>query len=247
MKVGLFIPCYVDQLKPEVGLATVRLLEQAGCEVEFPEDQTCCGQPMANAGSARAAAKLLDRLVRIFSRFDHVVAPSASCVSMVRNHAADYLGHRADLEALRPRVFELCEFLHDVVGARSFPAKFPHRVGLHPGCHGLRELRLGRSSELRVPAFDKVRTLLCAVEGLTLVEPSRPDECCGFGGTFALAEHAVSGRMGRDRVGDHAAAGAEVITSTDVSCLLQLEGIARRTGSPVRTLHVAEILAGVAS
>lgn len=249
MKVGLFVPCYVDQLKPEVGLATVKLLERAGCQVEYPEDQTCCGQPMANAGCAPEARGLVERFVRIFSPYEYVVAPSGSCVSMIRNHAKDYVGerHAEALRALGPRVMELCEFLHDVLGLRRIEgARFPHRVGLHAGCHGLRELRLARSSELRAPPFDKVRTLLEGVEGISLVELKRPDECCGFGGTFAVAEEAVSVMMGRDRVADHVGAGAEVITGTDVSCLLQLEGIARREKRPIRVVHVSQILTGEA-
>ena len=246
MKVGLFIPCYVDQLKPEVGMATLKVLEQAGVDVEFPEDQTCCGQPMANSGCGREAAKVARKFVRIFARYDYVVGPSGSCVSMVRNHYGHYLHGQRDYERLRTRIYELCEFLHDVLGKRSWPARFPHRVGIHQGCHGVRELRLARSSELRAPPFDKVRALLSSVEGISLVELSRSDECCGFGGTFAVAEDAVSGMMGRDRVDDHERAGAEVITGVDPSCLLHLEGIARRRKKPMRVMHVSQILAGEA-
>lgn len=246
MTVGLFIPCYVDQLKPEVGMATVRVLEQAGVEVDFPRAQTCCGQPMSNAGCAAEAAALARKFVQVFAPYEYVVAPSGSCVSMVRNHYGHYLRGHAEFQRLRPRVYELCEFLHDVLGKRSWPARFPHRVGLHQGCHGLRELRLGRSSELRAPGFDKVRSLLASVEGIALVDLSRPDECCGFGGTFAVSEDAVSGMMGRDRVADHERAGAEVITGVDPSCLLHLEGIARRGQRPVRVVHVSQILAGEA-
>ena len=246
MTVGLFIPCYVDQLKPEVGMATVRVLEQAGVEVEFPREQTCCGQPMSNTGCAPEATALARKFVRVFSPYEYVVAPSGSCVSMVRNHYGHYLRGHPEFQRLRSRVYELCEFLHDVLGKRSWPARFPHRVGLHQGCHGLRELRLGRSSELRAPAFDKVRSLLASVEGISLVELSRPDECCGFGGTFAVSEDAVSGMMGRDRVADHERAGAEVITGVDPSCLLHLEGVARRGKRPLRVVHVSQILAGEA-
>jgi L-lactate dehydrogenase complex protein LldE len=247
IRVGLFIPCYVDQFHPQVGMATVRVLERAGVEVDFPEDQTCCGQPMANSGCASDAAPLAEKFLRVFGRYDHVVAPSASCVSMVRNHYGPFLSGREGFDRLRTRVYELCEFLHDVLGIRRVDARFAGRVGLHKGCHGVRELRLASSSELRVSPFDKVRTLLASLEGIQLVELSRPDECCGFGGTFAVNEEAVSCMMGRDRVADHERAGAEVIASTDMSCLMQLDGLIRRDRRPLRVMHVAELLAGSAA
>ncbi len=242
MKVGLFIPCYVDQLYPHVGLATLRILRRLGLEVDFPREQTCCGQPMANSGCADAARPLAERFLRVFGGYERVVAPSGSCVSMVRNHYRELLGDREDLAALAGRTFELCEFLVDVARVAKVEGAFRHRVGLHQSCHGLRELRLGRSSELMAPPFNKVRLLLQQLEGIEIVELSRPDECCGFGGTFAVNEAALSSFMGRDRLADHEKAGAEIIAGVDMSCLMHLDGLARRDKRPLRVMHVAEIL-----
>lgn len=248
MKVALFVPCYVDQLYPQVALATVRVLERLGVEVVFPEEQTCCGQPMANAGFAAEAAPLARRFLEVFGGFDHVVCPSGSCTSMVRNHYDPFLAGRPGFEELKRGTFELCEFLVDVLGVGKLEGRYPHKVGLHRSCHGLRELRLGSSSErMDAPRFDKVGQLLAGLEGIELVQLSRQDECCGFGGTFAVAEEAVSCLMGRDRIADHAQAGAEVVTGTDVSCLMHLDGLARRAGRPLRFRHVAEILAEAVS
>ena len=241
MRVALFVPCYVDQLWPEVGLAAADLLESLGVEVRFPEAQTCCGQPFANAGFEAEARRLARRFLEVFEGSEHVVCPSGSCVAMVRRHFAGLLGEPAPL---CERVHELCEFLVDVLGAPHLGVRFPHRVGLHPSCHGLRELGLARASERVEPAFDKVGALLGGVAGLQLVSPERADECCGFGGSFALDEPAVSCRMGLDRLLAHERAGAEVITSVDASCLLHLRGLAERRGGPLRVMHVAEILAG---
>jgi L-lactate dehydrogenase complex protein LldE len=240
--VALFVPCYVDQFYPQVAVATLRVLERHGVGVEFPDRQTCCGQPMANAGCASAAAPLAEKFLRVFGRYEYVVAPSGSCVSMVRHHYGPLLAGRAGDDHVGRRTYEFCEFLHDVLGLRHVSGRFPHRVGLHRSCHGHRELRLASGSERTVPRFDKVEALLSSIDGITLVEPSRPDECCGFGGTFAVAEEAVSCAMGRDRLADHERAGADVVTAVDVSCLMHLDGLGRRAGTPLRLMHVAEIL-----
>ncbi|WP_242394274.1 (Fe-S)-binding protein [Anaeromyxobacter oryzisoli] len=242
-RVALFIPCYVDQLYPAVGLATARLLERLGCEVVFPEEQTCCGQPMANAGFDADAAPLARRFVEVFAPYEHVVCPSGSCTSMVRNHYDGLVPAGPGLERVKRSTYELCEFLVDVLGVTRLEGRYPHKVGLHQSCHGLRELGLGTPSERVLPPSSKVAGLLAGLEGLELVSLTRPDECCGFGGTFAVAEEAVSCLMGRDRIADHVQAGAEIITGTDVSCLMHLEGLARRRREPVTFRHVAEILA----
>jgi L-lactate dehydrogenase complex protein LldE len=228
-KVGLFIPCYVDQLYPHVGLATLRILRQIGLDVEFPEEQTCCGQPMANIGCARDAEPLAKRFLRIFRDYDKVVAPSGSCVSMVRNHYEQFLDGEAGFEHLRANTFELCEYLVDVAGVTSVNGEFAHRVGLHMSCHGLRELGLASSTERMVPHFNKVRGLLSQLR-------------CGFGGTFSVTEEAVSSLMGRDRIADHENAGVEVMAGFDMSCLMHMEGLIRRQNKPMRVMHVAEIL-----
>jgi L-lactate dehydrogenase complex protein LldE len=243
LTVGLFIPCYIEQLYPRVGLAAVRLLERHGVRVVYPEDQTCCGQPMANSGCTADAAALAEKFLRLFGDYEFVVAPSGSCVSMVRNHYQAFLGGRPRFDHLKAATFELCEFLVDVLKIGRIEGRFPHRVGLHQSCHGLRELRLGSASELRIPSFDKVRLLLSELRDIQLVELERADECCGFGGTFAVNEEAVSCMMGRDRVADHRRAGAEVITGVDMSCLMHLDGLIRRDRHPLRVMHVAEILA----
>lgn len=242
--VGLFIPCYIDQLYPRVGLATVALLEECGYEVEFPDEQTCCGQPMANTGCTEQARPLAERFLDIFRPYEYVVAPSGSCVAMVRCHYEEYLAGKPGFKELKQKTFELCEFLVDVVKLDKLDRTFRHRVGLHQSCHGLRELRLGRPSELMAPPFSKVQQLLRLLEGLELVTLARPDECCGFGGTFAVAEEAVSCMMGLDRIHDHETAGAEVLTANDMSCLMHLQGLIRRQQKPLRVMHVAEILAG---
>ena len=241
MDVALFVPCYIDQLYPRVGLATAELLERQGVRVHFPEAQTCCGQPMANSGFFDDARQLARKMLDVFSPYEHVVCPSGSCTSMVRNHYPELLPGDPRVAALRAKTRELCEFLHDVLQVRP-RGRFDARVGLHQSCHALRELRMGSGSERLVPPYSKTRALLEGIEGLQLAELSREDECCGFGGTFAVSEEAVSCAMGRDRVADHERAGAEVITGADSSCLMHLDGLIRRDGKKLRVLHVAELL-----
>jgi L-lactate dehydrogenase complex protein LldE len=242
VKVALFVPCYVDQLFPRVAWATVTWLERLGCEVAFDPAQACCGQPLLTAGAPDAVRPLARRFLDVFERADHVVAPSASCVATVRRHYA-HLCRSDPRAAALDRVRELCEFAVDVLGVERVDGRYPHRVALHPSCHGLRELRLGASSERAIAVRDPARQLLASLEAITLVEPVRRDECCGFGGAFAVGESAVSGLMGRDRVRALRDAGADVVTATDVSCLAHLDGIARRDAVPLRFAHVAEILA----
>ena len=250
MKVGLFVPCYIEQLYPNVGMATVEVLERLGVEVEYPEGQTCCGQPMANAGCGDDARPLIDRFLRVFGDYEQVVCPSGSCVAMVRVQYRTLMAGvampavaRARLERVIGATYELCEFVVDVLKVEQASGQFAHKVGLHQSCHGLRELRLGAGSERRIAPFSKIGRLLGGLAGLELVELARPDECCGFGGTFAVSEEAVSCAMGKDRIADHERAGAEIITAADMSCLMHLDGLIRRGKRPVRVMHVAEILA----
>lgn len=163
---------------------------------------------------------------------------------MIRYHYDEYFKGRPEFQKLRAKTFELCEFLHDVLKVTSIPVHFPYRVGLHQSCHGLRELRLGWSSETMTARDDKVARLLKLVDGVQLVDLKRPDECCGFGGTFAVNEAEVSAAMGRDRIEDHVSSGAQVITAGDMSCLMHLEGLVRREHNPLAVMHVAQILAG---
>ncbi|QDU78887.1 Lactate utilization protein A [Polystyrenella longa] len=243
-RVGLFIPCYIDQFYPDVGLATLEVLEQHGCEVDYPAAQTCCGQPMANTGCTDAAVPLAERMINVFAPYDYVVAPSGSCVAMVREHYTDLLPLTNKLQEFQAKTFELCEFLTDVLKVDSISGSFPYKVGVHQSCHGLRELRLARSSETVGDDFDKARQLLKSLDGISFAELTRTDECCGFGGTFAVHEEAVSCMMGRDRLADHRAAGTEVLTAGDMSCLMHLNGLNQRHAQPFPVMHIAQILAG---
>ena len=203
MKVGLFIPCYIDQFYPEVGVATLSLLEELGVEVGYPLDQTCCGQPLANGGFASDTEKLCKRFASMFEDYDHIVSPSGSCVHHVKNHY-DQISQSDAVVKVRSGVIELCDFLVNILKVTDLNAYFPHRVGLHKSCHGLRGLELGSYSEKTAAtnAFSVMETLLNKVEGLELVSLNRSDECCGFGGTFAIHEEAVSVKMGNDRIQD---------------------------------------------
>jgi L-lactate dehydrogenase complex protein LldE len=244
MKAALFIPCYVDALFPEVGIATLELLERLGVEVEYPLDQTCCGQPMGNSGCEKDAAATEALFARNFAGFDYIVAPSGSCTHHVRENLTA-IPQTAEVLKVRRSAYELVEFVHDVLGVREFPwAEFPHTVGLHNGCASLRALRTAKMSEIDGPAFSKPMALLSQVKGIRFAMPARPDECCGFGGTFSVFEEPVSARMGYDKVNDHADAGAEYIVSADMSCLMHQKGCAERMGSPVRFIHIAQVLNG---
>ena len=247
MRIGLFIPCYIDAFFPEVGIATLELVERFGHDVAYPHDQTCCGQPMANSGFNAEAADTEALFVRNFSGFDYVVAPSGSCVHHVRDNF-DAIEQTDAVKEVRARTYELVEFLHDILKVDAFPwARFPHRVGLHNSCGTLRQLKHARPSELHEPFFSKPMDLLSKVEGIDFVEPARPDECCGFGGTFSVFEEVVSTKMGYDKVRDHAQAGAEYIVSADSSCLMHQQGCAERIGVPMKFIHIAEILNGASA
>ena len=240
MKVGLFIPCYIDQFYPGVAVATLELLEKLGCEVVFPLDQTCCGQPMANSGFANYSKGCDRNFVQQFAGVDFIVAPSGSCVLHIKEHLADE--ERAKASHIRKHIYELTEFLTDILRVEKLAASFPYRVGLHISCHGQRGLHLSSMSELNAPSFSKPERLLSMVDGLKLTKPRRPDECCGFGGTFCVFEEAVSVKMGLDRIEEHADNEVEYITAADTSCLMHLEGILKRKKSAVKTIHIAEIL-----
>ena len=239
MRVSLFITCFNDTLFPEAGQATVRLLERLGHEVDFPLEQTCCGQMHYNTGYQREALPLVRRFVRVFGEAEVVVAPSASCVSMVREIyplAAQLAGDpqlQTDVAALSPRVFELTEFLVNRLGVEDVGAYYPHRVTYHPTCHGLRMLHIG----------DAPLRLLQHVRGIDLVPLPNALECCGFGGTFAVKNADTSMAMLSDKVRCVLDTGAEICTAADNSCLMQIGGALHRQRAGVRTVHIAEILA----
>lgn len=244
MTVGLFIPCYVDQFYPNAGIATLQLLEKLGVDVVYPKKQTCCGQPMANSGFSHLTGGCDELFTEIFADFEYVVVPSGSCALHIKDHLHSKK-QPGESTALRAKVYELVEFLTDVLNVESLEASFPHKVGLHQSCHGLRGLHLSQMTELVAPPFSKPGKLLSMVNGLELVDLDRQDECCGFGGTFCVAEEAVSAKMGKDRVADHIKHGAEYITGADLSCLMHMEGILRRQKSNVKVVHIAEILNGI--
>lgn len=243
MRVALFVPCYVDQFYPNVGIATLELLEKYGCQVSYPKQQTCCGQPMANSGFEHLADGCNKNFVSNFKDFDYVVAPSGSCVLHIREHLHDE-EHPEEAKKISENTYELVSFLTDVLKVEKLDAKFPHRVGMHQSCHGQRGLKLSQMTELNAPHFSKPEQLLNMVNGIEVVELDRKDECCGFGGTFCVAEEAVSAKMGNDRVSDHLRQGAEYITGIDMSCLMHMEGILNRQQSKVKVIHIAEILNG---
>ncbi|OUT63603.1 Lactate utilization protein A [Stieleria bergensis] len=245
MSVALFVPCYIDQLYPDVAIATLEILERLGIDVDYPGGQTCCGQPMANTGCQDDTAPVAKRFVDLFADYEAIVCPSGSCVSMVRNHYSEFFdANDKDFQNVTTRTYELCEYLHDVVKLDHLDVTFPHTVSLHQSCHGLRELRLGQSSESMEPRENKVRKILELVNGIQWVEPDRRDDCCGFGGTFAVNEADVSAEMGRARIADHCDKGSQVLASADMSCLMHLQGLIRREQSPITVMHVAQILTG---
>lgn len=224
---------------PAAAIATVRLLERLGHQVEFPAGQTCCGQMHVNTGYQREAVPLVRNHVNAFTGFDAIVAPSGSCVASVRHQHAMVARRAGDgqlaaeAEALAAHTFELSEFLVDVLGVVDVGAYYPHRVTYHPTCHSLRMLGVG----------DKPLRLLRKVRGLTLIELPQAESCCGFGGTFAVKNADVSTAMLADKMSNIAATGADVCTAGDSSCLMHIGGGLSRVGSGVRTVHLAEILA----
>ncbi len=239
MRVALFATCLVDGLFPDVGRATVRLLRRLGHEVVFPDQQSCCGQMHLNTGYPAQALPLIRRHARVFRGYDAIVAPSGSCTGAIRHQHADTARRFGEdkladaAEAIAARTYELSEFLVDVAGVTDVGAYFPHRVTYHPTCHSLRLLRVGA----------KPLTLLRAVDGLELAELPAAESCCGFGGTFALKNSAVSQAMLADKVAAVAATGAGVCSAGDSSCLMHIGGGLSRLHVGARTLHLAEILA----
>jgi len=244
MTIGLFVPCYIDMVYPEVGIATLELLERFGLHVHYPLNQTCCGQPMSNSGD-QANAEAAERLfVENFKDYDCIIGPAGSCVKQVRCHY-DTLDQTDDVTHVREHTYELVEFLHDILKVEAFPwAEFQHTVAIHNSCSSVRGLGIAKPSEIMGEPFNKTEALLSKVKGLVLVPLDRPDECCGFGGTFCVTDEAVSARMGFDKIQDQLRHGAEYVVSPDMSCLMHQQGIARRAEIGLKYLHVAQVLNG---
>ncbi len=234
--IALFIPCFVDQLNPEVGIDMARVLRRIGYAVHFPEAQTCCGQPAFNSGYWDQARPVAERLVRIFRGADAIVCPSGSCTTMVRNFYPELLagtGLVDDSASVACRVYEFSEFLVRIAKATDVGASFFHRVTYHDACHALRELHLKHEP----------RELLRQVRGLELVEMPYSEECCGFGGTFSTKFPMISSAMGQTKAANVEAVAAEYVTSTDPSCLMHIDGVLRLGNSAARAIHIASILA----
>ena len=238
-RVALFVTCLVDLHRPSVGFAAIKLLEQAGCDVEVPRAQTCCGQPAYNSGDRRTARDLARGVIEAFAGFDYVVVPSGSCGGMIAHHFpglfADDPNLRARAEALAGKTFELVQFLTDVMAVDSVSAAYDGVATYHDSCSGLRELGIK----------DQPRALLASVRGLELREMAEPDVCCGFGGTFCVKYPDISTRMVSDKTADVVATGADTLLAGDLGCLLNMAGRLSREGHPVQVRHVAEVLAGI--
>jgi len=238
-RVALFVTCLVDLYRPTVGFAALKLLERAGCQVEVPRGQTCCGQPAYNSGDRATARDIARGILAAFGGFDYVVVPSGSCGGMLREHIAHLFDDDPNLKAraaaLGARTFELVSFLTDVMGMREVRAAYSGTATYHDSCSGLRELGVKAQP----------RALLGSVAGLSLTEMAEPEVCCGFGGTFCVKYPAISVRMVGDKTRDIAATGADTLLAGDMGCLLNMAGKLKREGSAVKVRHVAEVLAGM--
>jgi L-lactate dehydrogenase complex protein LldE len=238
-RVALFVTCLVDLFRPSVGFAAIRLLEQAGCDVEVPESQTCCGQPAFNSGDRVTTAALGRAILDAFEGYDYVVIPSGSCGGMLAKHLPELFEQepetRARATALASRCHELVSFLVDIRGVTAVTSGFEGRVTYHDSCSGLRELGIKRQP----------RQLLRGMPGVDLVEMTDPEICCGFGGTFCVKYPTVSTKMVADKAVDIAASGADTLAAGDLGCLMNMAGRLKRQGSAIRSFHIAEILAGL--
>jgi L-lactate dehydrogenase complex protein LldE len=239
VRVGLFVTCLVDLFRPTVGFAAVKLLKDAGCIVEVPRAQTCCGQPAYNSGDRADARAIAAQVIAAFEPFDHVVAPSGSCAGMIREHYPalfdDDPAMQARARALAERTYELISFLVDVRGLKGVEARFDGTVTYHDSCSGLRELGVKQQP----------RRLLASVEGLRLMELPGAEVCCGFGGTFCVKYPEISDKIVSEKTADIAATGAGTLLAGDLGCLLNMAGKLKREGRPVAVRHVAEVLAGL--
>jgi L-lactate dehydrogenase complex protein LldE len=237
-RVALFVTCLVDLYRPNVGFSAIQLLEEAGCQVEVPQAQTCCGQPAYNTGDRATARDLARAVIREFLPYEHCVVPSGSCGGMIAHHFpalfADDPEWRGRAEALAAKTHELVSFLTDVMGMERVAARYDGVVAYHDSCAGLRELGVRAQP----------RQLLGSVQGLSLRELKDPELCCGFGGTFCVKYPEISTRMVSDKTRDIAATGADTVLAGDMGCLLNIAGRLRREGTPIRVRHVAEVLAG---
>lgn len=244
MKVGFFVPCYVDALAPQAAISSYRLLKRFGVDVEFIEQAACCGLPLTDMGYDKKVCSLEKGLVGKLTGYDYIVIPSGICTDQFRHHFTA-IEQTREVVDIRHKAHDMVEFLHDILKVDSLPwAHFPYKVALHNGCHSLRSLMEARPTELMIPDFSKTESLLNLVDGLEVVYATRRDECCGFGGTFTIWDMECSGQMGLDKVNDYARNGYKYVTSADFSCLLHQQSIARKIGLDIKTFYITEILNG---
>ena len=241
MKLALFIPCYIDQFYPEVGKASLSLLSKLGYNVEVPAGSNCCGQPIANAGFEKEAQGLYLDFVETYARYDCIIIPSGSCTLHICEHY-DTLTQNIAVERVRANTYDICDFLLQFCMDKLPDISFPHKINLHTGCHSLRGLGAGHPSELHGEQSSSLEDLLKNVNDYDITPTNRPDECCGFGGTFSIMEEAVSVKMGEDKIDDISQGNPDFLVGNDMSCLMHLDGVLRRKDSPVQVKHIIEIL-----
>lgn len=249
MKVGFFVPCYVDALFPQAAISSFRLLRRfPELDVHYIERGACCGLPLTDMGYRRKACAVEADLAPKLEEYDVVVMPSGICTDQI-NSQFDSIPQTEAVTRVRDNTYDVVEFLHDILKVRELPwhPRFPHRVAIHNGCHSLRFLHEAAPSELMIPHYDKVASLLSLVEGCETGYATRRDECCGFGGTFAIWDTGCSGQQGLDKVNDYVANGFRYVVSQDCSCMLHQQGVARKHGLDLKFLYIAEILNGDAT
>lgn len=233
MNLQLFVPCFVDQLYPTVAFNMVKVLEKSGCTISYNTNQTCCGQPAFNAGFWEDAKEVCKKFLKDFSGSDYIIAPSASCVGFVKNYYKKLLDNSNELQGLQDRIFEFSDFMVNVLKVENVGAEFVAKATYHDSCAALRECGLKQEP----------RKLLAQVKGLKLVEMEDVETCCGFGGTFAVKFDAISAAMADQKVNHATDTGADYIISTDMSCLMHIDGYAKKHGKPIQSLHLADVLA----
>lgn len=246
MKVGFFVPCYIDALHPQAAISSYQLLKRfPELDIEFIERAACCALPLTDMGYHKKACTLERNLVPLLAPYDAIVLPSGVCTDQFRGHF-DSVPQTDEVKHIREHTYDIVEFLHDVLKVKSLPwhPKFPARVALHNGCHSLRYLMMARPTELMIPHFDKAADLLGMVEGCEVGYATRLDECCGFGGTFAIWDAPCAGQQGLDKVSDYARNGFKHVVSQDFSCLMHQSGVARKNGLDLKFYYIAEILNG---
>jgi len=241
MKLALFIPCYIDQFYPQVGIASYELLTKLGFEVDVPTNATCCGQPIANSGFEHEAVPVYEKYVDAYAGYDFIVMPSGSCTLHVKQHY-DILPQSEDVKNVRSNTIDIIEFLIQHCLDKLPQINFPHHVALHMGCHSLRGLQMGHSSEKYGNPNNNLEILMQKINVSSLNSFERQDECCGFGGTFAVLEEAISTKMGQDKIKFIKNTPAKILVSNDISCLMHLDGVAKKGNHDLKMMHIVELL-----